>query len=83
MEIDTLEYSRVKATSVSVRLQIYLLGLRTANSRAAYLGRAASDFLHFRTAFSWTLWMKCRLGPLGRLWNWWAGRPTLGRAASG
>jgi hypothetical protein len=24
VEIDTLEYSRVKATSVSVRLQIYL-----------------------------------------------------------
>ena len=29
---DTLEYSRVKATSVSVRLQIYSVRLRTANN---------------------------------------------------
>jgi glycerate kinase len=31
MEIDTLEYSRVKATLVSVRLRIYLCALKIPN----------------------------------------------------
>jgi hypothetical protein len=31
MEIDTLEYSQVKATAVSVRLRIYLFALTNIN----------------------------------------------------
>ena len=31
MEIDTLEYSQVKATAVSMRLRIYLFELTNAN----------------------------------------------------
>ena len=39
MEIDTLEYSRVKATVVSMRLQIYLFALKITNKLCGAVAR--------------------------------------------
>jgi len=46
MEIDTLEYSRVKATSVFVRLRIFLCALKNTNKLS---GVVAGD--RFKTLF--------------------------------